>query len=284
MTSGALAGRVALVTGASAGIGAAIARRLAAAGAHVVLVARGRERLAAVADGLGDRASAEPADVCDPADADRVVAATVHRHGRLDVLVNNAGGNLAPLGPLFAAAPDDALAMFRLNVLAPVIWARAAWQASMAARGGVVLNVSSLSARRGSVGTGLYAVTKAALDRATSQLAWELGPQVRVVGVAPGMTSTELTESLVRKLGPVLHEHVPAGRIGTTADVAELALFLVSDAASWISGVTVPLDGGELASPLGASLPMPASPRPERPPASRARNNAPARRDRNTPG
>lgn len=259
---GPLAGKVALVTGASSGIGAAIAAEFAHAGATVVLAARNIERLEAVAARLDGHPVVQVADVLSTPAAERVCRETVEQFGRLDVLVNNAGGNLGGLGPLFAVSEEQAITSFRLNVVAPIAWARMAWEHSMAAHGGVVLNVSSLSGQHGSAGTGLYALSKAALDRVTAQLAWELGPRVRVVGIAPGMTETELTSSLVRRMGPVLHSRIPAGRIGTTDDVARLARFLVSDDAAWMSGVTIPLDGGETAEPLGAHLPLPADIRP----------------------
>jgi NAD(P)-dependent dehydrogenase (short-subunit alcohol dehydrogenase family) len=269
MTS--LSGKVAIVTGASAGIGAAIATEFAAAGAHLLLVARNKDKLTAkVASLPGNFASdtavgshtAHAADVCDPDAAPRVVAAAVQAFGRVDILVNNAGGNVAGLGPLFAVSDADALKAFTLNVLAPMAWARAAWEHSMAEHGGVVLNVSSLSGQHGSAGTGMYAISKAALDRMTAQLAWELAPRVRVLGIAPGMTETELTTRLIQRVREQLVAGIPLGRIGTTVDIARFARFLVSDEAGWISGVTLPLDGAETAVPLGAGLPFPVDPRP----------------------
>ena len=263
--SSALSGKVAIITGASAGIGASLARAFAAAGAGLVLVARGSERLNRLVAELGPTARAVAGDVTDPDTARRAVDAARTELGGVHVLVNNAGGNLGLMGPMFAVGRERASEIFDLNVIAPVEWSRAAWEGGMSEGGGVIVNVSSLSASRGSAATGYYAVSKAALDRVTSQLAWELGPRVRVVGVGPGMTSTEMTATLVDRLGPTLYEHVPAQRIATTADVASAILFLVSDAASFITGVTLPIDGGELGVPLGSHLPMPRSAKPRQP-------------------
>jgi len=248
-----LTGRTALITGASAGIGAGIARAFAEAGARVVVVARSVGPLQQLAESIGPAALAIPGDVTESGTADRVVREAADHTGKIDVLVNNAAFNVG-LGPLFAVTPDDAERMYRMNVLAPQQWAKAVWDAGMGDSGGVILNISSVAGQRGGALTGTYAITKAALDRLTTQLAWELAPQVRVVGISPGVIETELSGNLATRLADA-GQAAPLGRAGTIDDVATLALFLATDAAAWITGTTVLADGGELAVPLGVGMP-----------------------------
>ncbi len=274
-----LDGKVALVTGASRGIGLAIAARMAEAGAAVVLSARkagelrdaaaslgadpdaaalggGADAAAPSAGGAGgDGAHAPPvgwfaANAGDPDQAEACVGATLARFGRLDVLVNNAATN-PHYGPLVEIGAGQAAKTVQVNQYGVLAWTQAAWRAWMAAHGGCVLNVSSVGGLSPEPGMGWYGVTKAAVLHLTRQLASELGPGVRVNAVAPGLVRTRFASVLVEDHGDSVAAHIPLGRLGEPDDVATAALFLCSDAASWITGATLVVDGGALATPSG---------------------------------
>ena len=239
-------GKVALVTGASRGIGKAIAAGLAGAGASVMLSSRKIDALEAAADEI--RASGAPGEVAVFAahagrveEAEACVAATVERFGQLDVLVNNAATNPyygATLG-IEPAAFDKTI---EVNLRGPLYWTRAA-HAAFGEQGGVVVNIASVGGLRAEVGIGPYNVTKAALIHLTRQLAAELGPS-RVVGIAPGLVKTDFASVLVENYGEQLAASMPTRRLGEPEDIANLAVFLASDAASWITGETYVIDGG----------------------------------------
>ncbi len=239
-------GRVALVTGGSRGIGLAIARRFCEAGGDVMLVSRSAENLALAAaslEGLAGSVGWTVAHVGRPAEAEAAVAATLERFGALDVLVNNAGTN-PYFGPLVGIDDVRLQKTYEINQASIVTWTRAAWNQRMSAHGGAILNVASIGGLGAEPGIGWYNATKAAVIHLTRQLALELAPTVRVNGIAPGLVRTELARGLWEANEDRIAKSLPMGRIGEVDDVAPMALLLVSDAASWITGQTVVVDGG----------------------------------------
>jgi len=239
-------GRVALVTGGSRGIGLGIARRFCEAGGDVMLVSRSAENLAAAAaslEGLAGDVAWTVGHVGRTEAAEAAVAATIARFGSLDVLVNNAGTN-PYMGPLLGIDDVRLQKTFEINQASVVTWSRAAWHQWMADHGGAILNVASIGGLGAEPGIGWYNATKAAVIHLTRQLALELAPTVRVNGLAPGLVRTELARGLWENNEERIARNLPLGRIGEVDDVAPIALLLVSDAASWITGQTVVVDGG----------------------------------------
>ncbi len=239
-------GKVALVTGGSRGIGLGIARQFCASGGNVMLVSRSEENLAAAAatcEGLAGDVAFTVAHVGRPAQADAAVEATLARFGAVDVLVNNAGTN-PYMGPLLGIDDVRLQKTFEINQASVVTWSRAAWTQWMSAHGGAILNVASIGGLGAEPGIGWYNATKAAVIHLTRQLALELAPTVRVNGLAPGLVRTELARGLWEGNEERVGRHIPMGRIGEVDDVANIGFFLVSDAASWITGETVVVDGG----------------------------------------
>lgn len=239
-----LEGKVALVTGASRGIGLAIARQFAESGANVMMVSRKIDGsvLEGFSAGARARVHVRAANVGDIAVAREVVAETVARFGRLDILVNNAATN-----PYYGQTMGVDEARYdktmQVNLKAPLFWTQAAWDAGMKDSPGVVVNIASVGGLRAEGGLGVYNVTKAALIHLTRQLAGELGP-TRVVGIAPGLVKTDFAGYLVENFGDQIAKTVPTRRLGEPEDIANLATFLASDAASWITGETYVIDGG----------------------------------------
>jgi NAD(P)-dependent dehydrogenase (short-subunit alcohol dehydrogenase family) len=239
-------GKVALVTGGSRGIGLGIAREFCASGGDVMLVSRRAENLeAAVAslDGLRGQAAFTVAHVGRSEQADAAVSATIERFGAVDVLVNNAGTN-PYMGPLLDIDDVRLQKTFEINQASIVTWSRAAWHQWMEAHGGAILNVASIGGLGAEPGIGWYNATKAAVIHLTRQLALELAPGVRVNGLAPGLVRTELARGLWEGHEERIAERLPLRRIGEVDDVAPIGLFLVSSAASWITGQTIVVDGG----------------------------------------
>ena len=237
-----LDGRVALVTGGSRGIGEAIAEVFVEAGAKVMLTARHEDGLKQVVERLPEGTAAyRAANASDPASAQLCADATMATFGRLDILVNNAGSNPAhgPLLELSVAQIDKTVAV---NQRGPLLYTQAAAKAWMAEHGGVVVNISSLGAYLTTRNMTIYAMTKAALVKQTQGLALELAPKIRVVGMAPGMIET----TMMRGLSDVGERaaSIPLRRIGEPRECALLALFLASDAAAFITGTTILIDGG----------------------------------------
>ena len=241
-------GRSVVVTGASKGIGKAIAAGLAGAGASVMLSSRKIDQLEAAADEI--RASGAPGDVAVRAAhagqidaADATVAETIERFGRLDILVNNAATN-PHYGDTLTVEPSQFDKTFEVNLRGPLFWSRAAHQQAFAHNGGgVIVNIASVGGLRAEFGLGVYNLSKAALIHLTRQLAFELGP-TRVVGIAPGLVKTDFAAVLVDSFGEALAKALPTGRLGEPEDIANLAVFLASDAAGWITGETFVIDGG----------------------------------------
>jgi len=242
--------RVAIVTGASQGIGAATARRLAADGCAVVLAARSTERLESVAGEIahgGGIAETVTTDVASTDDLDRLVDETMERFGRLDVLVNNAG--MMPAATRSEKTSLDAWSeAIAVNLTGPWWLANRAHDAMVSTgNGGVIVNVTSTAATYPSVGFAAYNATKAALSMLTRTLALEWArDRIRVVGVAPGKIDTPMVEPIVdyaERRGDPLN---PLGRVGRPDEVAALISYLASDLSAFMTGSIVTLDGGEL--------------------------------------
>lgn len=242
---GGFEGKVALVTGASRGIGAATARRLDAAGARVVLVARDRDALDAVAAGLGHEPVVVVGDLAAPDSPSQVARAALEAAQHVDVLVNDAA--VAVRLPLAETTAEVIDRMMAVNVRAPLLLA-AALVPSMAARGGgAIVNLSSVSGLRGAPHRVAYAATKGAVDAATRALAMELGASgIRVNSVAPGVVDTAMWAENRAVPGVVegVEALTPLGRWATPEDVADVIVFLASDAARFVTGVTLCADGG----------------------------------------
>ncbi|GAA1724803.1 SDR family NAD(P)-dependent oxidoreductase [Isoptericola hypogeus] len=247
------AGRVAFVTGAAHGIGAAAARRLHAEGATVVLAdvdtaaADGVARSLGDASGDGGRALAVACDITDAASVDAAVGAAAGRFGRLDALVNVAGGARPHPGLLDGMTDDDWAGTVDLNLAGPVRCVRAA-APHLARQGGAIVLVGSVNGLQ-SFGDEAYSAAKAGLSSLAQNLAVRLGPSgVRVNVVAPGTIRTRVwdTQGGPDRLAPLY----PLGRVGEPEDIAAAIAYLASDDAAWVTGVTLPVDGGVLAGPL----------------------------------
>jgi len=245
MASPDLAGKVALVTGGSRGIGKGIAKALAAAGAQVMITSRKAESCEETAKELGDAVHWEAGHIARSEDAERVIDATLSRLGGLDILVNNAATN-PYAGPTIDVDRPRWEKTLDVNLSAPLFWTQLAWQRSMKEAGGCVVNISSVGGLATSPILGVYDITKAALIHLTKQLAAELGPKVRVNAIAPGLIKTDFARVLWEgDQGDQVAAASPLERLGEPADVAAAALFLVDDTTSgWITGQTLVLDGG----------------------------------------
>jgi len=237
-----LKGKVALVTGASRGIGKAIADSYVKAGAKVMLTSRKEDALRAAANEIGGDTEIFAANTGDLDAAAACVSATIERFGAIDIFVNNAATN-PYAGPTLGVDPARYDKTFQVNLRGPLFWTQAVWEASMKAKPGVILNIASVGGLRAEGSLGVYNLTKAALIHLTRQLAGELGP-TRVVGIAPGLVKTDFAKMLVDNFGERLAASIPLGRLGEPQDIANLATFLVSDLASWITGDTFVIDGG----------------------------------------
>jgi NAD(P)-dependent dehydrogenase (short-subunit alcohol dehydrogenase family) len=249
MTEISLDGKTALVTGASRGIGAAIATSYAAAGANVVLSSRKAEALDEVAATLpSEHVMTFAANAGEPDQAEACVQATVERFGAVDILVNNAATN-PYMGPSIDIDLGRYDKTFQVNLRGPLVWTQAAWQATMRDHGGVVINVASIGGIRGEAGIGIYNTTKAGLIHLTETLAADLAPGVRVNALAPGLVKTHFARALWEPAEEAVAKTVPLRRLGEPEDIAQAALFLASDWASWITGHTLVVDGGALIRP-----------------------------------
>ena len=244
-----LSGRVAIVTGASRGLGSAIAQGLAEQGAWVVLSSRKQVDLDREAVQINsrfpDRALPVAAHAGREEDLKSLVETTMSRHGRIDILVNNAGTN-PYFGPLVEADTAVWDKTFEVNLRGYFLLTKLAVNAWMGEHGGAVVNIASTGGLRPSVGLGVYDVTKAGVVMLTRQLARELGGKVRVNCIAPGLFKTRFAEALWGNqeiYNRVVANH-PMGRIGQPEEIAGAACFLVSDAASYVNGAVLVIDGG----------------------------------------
>jgi len=244
-----LAGKVAVVTGASKGIGASIALHLAAEGASVVVnyasSKAGAEKVVAEIKKKGGKAIAVQADVAKQADIQRLFAETKKEFDKVDILVNNAG--IYEFAPLENITPEHFHKHFDLNVLGLILATQEAAK-HFGNRGGAVINISSVAADLAPPTTAVYSATKAAVNAITRSLAQELGPRkIRVNSVNPGMVETEgthsagITDSDFRKQ---TEAQTPLGRIGKPQDIAPAVVFFASDDSSWLTGETLYISGG----------------------------------------
>lgn len=238
-------GRTALVTGASRGIGFAIARQLVADGAQVVITARDREQLTHAVDALGgpDQALGVRGRADDGAHREEAVGRAMEAFGSLDLLVNNAGIN--PIyGPMVELDLAAARKTIEVNCLAAIGWTQAAHRAWMRDHGGAIVNISSVSAVRTAPNIGMYGATKAMLVSITELLANELAPRVRVNAIAPAVVKTDFAAALYSGREDQVAATYPLRRLGVPDDISGAVSFLLSDEAAWITGQTLVIDGG----------------------------------------
>jgi NAD(P)-dependent dehydrogenase (short-subunit alcohol dehydrogenase family) len=248
-----LAGRTALITGASRGIGKATAMALAAEGCNVVLSSRKQEALDEVAAEIraahpGAGVLPKAAHVGDEDAARACVQAAVEEFGGVDVLVNNAATS-PYFGPMVDLDAARAAKTVQVNQFAVVLWTQLAWKLSMAERGGSIVNIASVGGMVTEHGIGYYNATKAAVIHLTRQFAMELAPSVRVNGVAPGLVRTHLAKALWEDNEAQIAKYMPLGRIGEPEDIARTVVFLAGDTSSWLTGQTVVVDGGATVRP-----------------------------------
>ncbi|HMT23301.1 MAG TPA: SDR family oxidoreductase [Microthrixaceae bacterium] len=249
--------RVAIVTGAGRGIGAATARTLAEAGADVVISARTEAQLREVADdveALGRRAVCVPADLSDLDELPRLVQAAVDEFGRLDIVINNVGGSFPrPLLQTSAAMFEKA---FHFNVTTALELSKAAIPAMLTNGGGSIVNISSAIGRLTDRGFAAYGTAKAALSHLTRLMATECAPRVRVNAIAVGATATSALETVVTDDGlrSAMETNTPLRRLGDPLDIALGALYLCSPAGSYLTGKIIEIDGGLTAPNLPLDL------------------------------
>ena len=246
-----LEGKVALVTGASKGIGAGIAKGLAAAGASVAVNYAsdrgGAEAVIAAITAAGGRAIVVPGDVSKSADVARLFVETKAAYGALDVLVNNAA--VYKFGPLEATTEEEFHREFNTNVLGPLLMIREAVK-YFGPRGGSIINIGSMASQLTPPNLSIYTATKSALDAITRVLAKELGPrQIRVNSINPGATATEGARAAgIIGVGSDYEKQMialtPLGRVGQPSDIAPIAVFLASDESSWLTGELISASGG----------------------------------------
>lgn len=240
-----LSGRVAIVTGASRGIGRAIAQRLAAQGAVVVAAARG-EHARAVAEEITaaqGRAEAVSLDVTEPGAAERLVASTLERHARIDILVNNAG--IARDQLMLRMKREDWDAVIATNLTAAFALTQAVLKPMLRQRGGRIISIGSVVGQSGNAGQANYAASKAGLIGFTKAVALEVGSRgITANVVAPGLIETDMTRAMIEQARDEWASKIPLRRLGTPDDIASAVCFLASDEASYITGHVLSVNGG----------------------------------------
>lgn len=239
-------GTVSLITGASRGIGFAIARRIVAEGGSVVITGRKQESLDSAVAELGQRATAVAGRADDADHRAAVFSHIAERHGRVDHLVNNTGINPV-YGPIVDVEADAARKILEVNVVAALEWTRDALAAGL---GRSVVNIASVAGLSASPGIAFYGISKAALINLTVQLAFDLAPRVRVNAVAPAVVKTAFARALYEGHEPEVAAGYPLRRLGEPDDVAGPVAFLLSEDAAWMTGQTLAIDGGAGIRPL----------------------------------
>jgi 3-oxoacyl-[acyl-carrier protein] reductase len=238
-----LDGKVALITGASGGIGASIATTLHAQGAIVALSGTRRDALESVAAHLGQRSFICPGDLRDAAEPDALVEAAEQAAGPLAILVNNAGMTRDMLA--LRMRDEDWQSVMDVDLSAPFRLARAALRGMLRRRAGRIINISSIVGVTGNAGQANYSAAKAGLIGMTKALAQEVASRgVTVNAVAPGLIATSMTERLSEQQRAKLVESIPLGRVGSPEDVAAAVAYLASDEAGWVTGATLHVNGG----------------------------------------
>lgn len=238
-----LDGRAALITGASGGIGEAIARTMHAQGAKVVLSGTRAERLEALAKDLGENAFVCPADLRDAGEPNALIEAAEQAAGPLHILVNNAGMTRDMLA--LRMSDQDWQAVLDVDLSAPFRLARAALRGMLRRRAGRIVNISSIVGATGNAGQANYAAAKAGLIALTKSLALEVASRgITVNAVAPGFVVTPMTDALPDAQKAKLSEQIPLGRLGQPDDIAGAVVYLASDAAAWVTGATLHVNGG----------------------------------------
>lgn len=234
--------KVVLVTGGGTGIGKAIAKRFIQLGASVVIAGRRESKLSETAKELGAKASYIAGDVSETGIPKKMIQETIEKHGRLDVLVNNAG--ISSTGPLVDVLDEDIEAVFKTNLFAPLAFIREASSELIKTKGSVI-NISSVLSKGVMPAISVYSATKAAIDHSTRVLAAEYGPKgVRINAVAPGFTMTEMTEGMDQKFVKPWIDMTPMGRAGTPDEIATVVSFLATDDAKWVTGQIIQAGGG----------------------------------------
>lgn len=242
-------GKLALITAASRGIGYAIAERLVAEGARVVITARHEEPLREAAERLG-AAAIWVVGRADDADHRAEVFARIAELGPLDLLVNNVGINPV-YGPVLEIDTAAARKILEVNVVGALDWTRDAVAAGLRDQRGAIVNIASIAGIGTSPGIAFYGISKAAVISLTTQLAYELAPDIRVNAVAPSIIKTDFAKALYDGRESEVAAQFPLARLGTPADVAGPVAFLLSDDAAWITGRTIVIDGGGSLRPIG---------------------------------
>ena len=241
-----LDGKVAVVTGGSRGIGRAIAMSMAEAGARVMISSRKAEDLEITAKEVGHGCEWFAANAGNQDEAAACIAATVERLGGLDILVNNAATN-PYMGSILGIDEGRANKTVQVNQWGVLRWTQLAVEAGLGARAGSsVVNIASVGGMSAGGAIGWYNVTKAAVIHLTKNLALEMGPNTRVNAICPGLVKTDMAKALVDAAGEQMSRRLPLKRLGEPSDIASAATFLASDAASWITGTTLVVDGGAL--------------------------------------
>ncbi|MFH8370103.1 SDR family oxidoreductase [Streptomyces sp. NPDC018031] len=237
-------GKVALITGASRGIGYGIAEALVARGDRVCITGRNADALAEAVDRLGaDRAIGVPGKAHDEAHQAHAVERTMEAFGRIDHLVNNAGTNPV-FGPLAELDLAVARKVFEINVVSALGFAQRTWAAWQRDHGGTIVGIASIAGLAPSPFVGAYGVSKAAMISLTEQLAHEFAPRVRVNAIAPGVVKTKFAKALYENREAEAAAAYPLGRLGLPEDIGGAAAFLTSDASAWMTGQTLVIDGG----------------------------------------